>query len=210
MKSPISPILIATLLVLSGARTHAANNFVQIKLPKKVTVELPKNWTALSRNQRVTLESTVQSLNERIGLFDASSDLNFGANYFEDTGKVAAIFNIRYYPNLELSQVDAAEATANDIHDLDAVIQKGMEKASIGLSSIIEWRGTKRQTINGATVFISEYTRTPIQNNGEFCARLVRVFRKADSYTITISYRLPQELLLRPICDRVIASIKNE
>ena len=189
----------------------AGENFVRVTLPKSVSVELPRNWTALTKNQKITLDSTVQSVTERLGMFDATSDLNFAANYFDDNSKTAAIFNIRYYPDLDLTQRDAAEATANDIRELDAALRDGMEKSGKGFGySVIEWRGTKRQTINGATAFVTEYTRTPIQNNGEFCSRLVRVFRGRDSYTITVSYRLSQELLLRPICDKIIGSIKNQ
>lgn len=203
--------LAALFIAFSAVTTSAAENFVQITLPKSVSVELPRNWTALTKNQKITLDSTVQSVTERIGMFDASSDLNFAANYFEDNNKTAALFNIRYYPELEFTQKDAAKATPNDIKELDAVIRDAVEKAVKGFGySVIEWRGTKRQTINGTTAFVSEYTRTPIQNNGEFCSRLVRVFRGRDSYTITISYRLSQELLLRPICDKVISSIKSQ
>ena len=203
--------LLALCLALITVTASAGENFVRVTLPKNVGVELPRNWTALTKNQKITLDSTVQSVTERIGAFDATSDLHFAANYFEDNNKTAAIFNIRYYPDLELTQRDAAEATPNDIKELDAVIRDGIEKGGKGFGySVIEWRGTKRQTFNGATAFVSEYTRTPIQNNGEFCSRLVRVFRGRDSYTITISYRLSQELLLRPICDKVISSIKNQ
>ena len=108
MKQSFLKLLPFALVIMSSVAAYSADNFVKITLPKKVSVELPRNWTALSRNLRITLDSTVQSVTEQIGFFDASSDLNFAANYFEDNGKTAAIFNIRYYPDLKLSQQDAA------------------------------------------------------------------------------------------------------
>jgi len=93
----------------------AANNFVSIKLPHGVQIDLPRNWKALSENQRITLDSAVQSRNERAQIFDASSDSSFGANYYDETGKTAAAMNVRYYPESKISQPDAHAAENSNI-----------------------------------------------------------------------------------------------
>ena len=43
----------------------AVNNFVPVRLPHGVQIELPRNWEALSKNQRITLDAALQSRNER-------------------------------------------------------------------------------------------------------------------------------------------------
>lgn len=190
--------------------TLAANNFVPIRLPHGVQVELPRNWEALNKNQRITLDSTVQSRNERAGIFDASSDLNFGANYYDDAGKTAAIMNVRYYPGLDISQAEARAAGQSDIRELDRALRESMVKAGrINGFSVLAWNGTSKQVINGATAFVTEYKRSPLKNNGNFKVRLVRVFNGSKSFTLTVSYREDQEYLLRPICDRIISSLRN-
>ena len=159
----------------------AANNFVPIRLPHGVQIELPKNWEALSKNQRITLDSTVQSRNERAGIFDASSDLNFGANYYDEAGKTAAIMNVRYYPDLDVSQAEARAAGAADIRELDTALRESMQKAGqINGFSVLVWNGTTKQVFNGG-----------------------------KSFTMTVSYRENQEYLLRPICDRIISTLRN-
>lgn len=189
---------------------QAANNFVPIKLPNGVKIELPKNWEAVSNNQRITLDSSVQSRLQGASLpFDASSDLNFAANYYDDRGKTAGIMNIRYYPNLELSQADAKSAGQADIQELDNVIRDGIVKAGPTAGySVLVWSGTNKQVINRATCFVTEYKRSPIKNNGNFKVRLIRVFNKTKSFTLTVSYREDQEYYLRPICDRIISSMR--
>ena len=188
----------------------AANNFVPIKLPHGVQIELPINWEALSKNQRITLDSAVQSRNERAGIFDASSDLNFGANYYDDAGKIAALMNVRYYPELDVSQAEARVAGATDIRELDTMLRELMVKAGqIHGFSLLVWNGTDKQVINGVTAFVTEYKRSPLNNNGNFKVRLVRVLNGGKSFTMTISYRENQEYLLRPICDRIISSLRN-
>ncbi|MCX7087790.1 MAG: hypothetical protein NTV00_07025 [Methylococcales bacterium] len=188
----------------------AANNFIPIKLPHNVQIELPRNWKALSNNQRITLDSWVQSRNERAGIFDASSDLNFGGNYYDEAGKTAAIMNVRYYPDLGLSQDDARAAGESDIRELDSALRESMAEAGqINGFSILAWNGTSKQVINGATAFVTEYKRSPLKNNGNFKVRLVRVFNGGKSLTLTISYREDQDFLLRPICDHIISSLRT-
>ena len=190
--------------------TLAANNFVPISLPHGVQIELPRNWEALSNNQRITLDSVAQSLSERAGMFDASSDLNFGANYYDEAGKTAAIMNVRYYPNLDISQTDARAAGQPDIRELDIALRELIVKAGqINGSTVLAWNGTSTQVINGTTAFVTEYKRSPLKNNGNFKVRFVRIFNGSKSFTLTVSYREDQDYLLRPICDRIISSLRN-
>lgn len=187
----------------------AGNNFVPVSLPHGVQIELPKNWVAVTNNQLITLDSSAQSRNEIVGMFDASSDLNFGANYYDDAGKTAAIMNVRYYPDLGISQRDAQAAEQMDIRELDSALREMMIKAGqISGFSILTWNGTSKLVINGITAFITEYKRSPLNNNGNFKVRLVRIFNDSKSFTLTVSYRKNQEFLLRPICDRIISSLR--
>jgi len=202
-------LLVFVFLLLYAFGVSAANNYVRIALPHGVSMELPRNWVALSRNQRITLDSSVQARTEGIGMLDASSDLNFGANLYDEENKTAAIVNIRYYPDMELTQADARAATRADVQDLDGMLKSSLVQAGKAFGfSLVKWVGTSSRTINGTVAFVTEYERSPLNNNGNFRVRLVRVFNKIASFTVTVSYRASQEYLLRPICDRIIASIK--
>lgn len=189
----------------------AANNFVPIRLPHSLQIELPRNWEVLSKNQRITLDSTAQSRSELAGIiFDAASDFNFGANYYDDAGKTAALMNVRYYPDLDVSQADARAAGASDIRELDTELRELIVKgAQVSGFAVLVWNGTVKQVINGVTTFITEYKRSSLNNNGITKVRLVRVFNGGKSFTMTVSYRENQEYLLRPICDRIISSLRN-
>lgn len=193
-----------------AALAPASNNFVPVRLPHGVQIELPRNWKAWSKNQRITLDSLVQSRIELAGtIFNASSDLNFAANYYDDLGKTAAIMNVRYYPNLDVSQTEARASGPSDISELDNAIRESiLESGQINGFSILAWNGTVKQVINGVTAFVTEYKRSPLNNNSNFKVRLVRVFNKGESFTMTVSYRENQESLLRPICDRIISSLR--
>jgi hypothetical protein len=178
---------VLTLYLVIGI-AEANRNFVKIHLLHGVSVELPKNWIVLTKNKRITLDSWVESKTETIGELLPSTDLGFAANYYDDSGKTAAIFNIRYYPEQSLAQTDSNAATETDIKELDDVIRTGMvtsmEKFGFRLLS---WAGTKKQSINGIPAFITEYAREAHHSGNTFRVQLVRVLNAERSFTITLS-----------------------
>lgn len=204
-------ILCIVLFIALIPLSFSANNFIPIKLPHGVQIELPRNWIVVSNNQRITIDSAVQSRIEHAGIFDASSDLNFGANYYDDAGKTAGVMNARYYPELDITQAEARVAGTSDILELDATLLETIVKSGkISGFSVLVWKGTIKQVLSGVTAFVTEYKRSPLNNNGNFVVRLVRVFNKEKSFTMTLSYRENQEFLMRPICDRIMSSLKVE
>jgi hypothetical protein len=199
---------VVTLLLSMGSAT-ASGNFLPVRLPKGITVELPKNWTVLSNNQRITIDSWVQAKTELGGLVVTSSDLSFASNYYDDKGKTVAMFNIRYYPDITINQPEISSASAADIKELDKSLRDVVTatQKQTGLK-ILSWMGTTKQNINGIVAFVTEYRRAGIYGGSPFRVRLVRVLSSGRSFTITISYREDQGYLLRAICDRVISSIR--
>lgn len=187
----------------------AVNNFVTVRLPHGVQIEIPRNWQVLSANKRITLDTVVQSRNESAGLFYASSDLNFAANCYDDAGKTTAVINIRYYPDFTITQAEARATTQADIRELDATLRESARQTSKNYGvSILAWHGTKKQLINGTTAFVTEYKRSPIKRNGIFLVRLVRILNAGKSFTLTVSYRIDQEYFMKPICDHIISSLR--
>jgi hypothetical protein len=116
----------AIVLLFATMFVQAAENFVTVILPKGVSIDLPKNWVVLSNNQRVTLDTSVESRLDLSGIDQETSELHFAANYYDDRGKTVAILNVRYYPQLDLSQADARSATIQDVQELDAAIKGGL------------------------------------------------------------------------------------
>jgi len=202
-------IFLVFILLMTADVCSAAGNFVPVKLAYGVSVELPRNWVAISNNQRITLDSSVQAKTELAGDKYYFSDLNFAANYYDDRNNTAGIFNIRFYPDQTLTQADARAATAADARDIDEVVSANMRKSEkmYGVK-VLSWIGTKKTSVNGIVAFITEYRRAGLTSSSPFRVRLVRVFNGKRTFTVTVSYREDQEVLLRPICDRIIQSIR--
>lgn len=204
---PIS-LVVATLLLGFSFVVGGAGNFVTVTLPKGVSIELPRNWVVLSNNQRITLDTAVESGLDLSGIQHSASEFPFAANYYDD-GKTIGILNIRYYPQLVISQAYARSVTNQDVQDLDATLKEGAPKAmkAFGMS-VTSWGGTTKTEINGITAFVTEYRRASLKGSGEFRVRLVRVFAGDRSFTLTVSYLDSASILLKPITDRIIGSLR--
>lgn len=203
-----SGLLIGFLALLLLNSAHATDNFVNIKLPKGVSIELPKNWVVISKDQRITLDTMVESGLDLEGIDQEKSNLPFAANYYKN-GKTIGIINNRYYSNLDLTQNDARQATIQDIKELDTALKESMVKSmKVFGMTILSWEGTKKTTINGITAFVTEYHRKALKGTGVFRVRLVRVFAGKKSFTLTVSYSENEAFFLKIITDRIISSLK--
>lgn len=200
----------AAIMTLAFSAQSTPSRSVPIKLPLGVQLELPRDWHVLSRNQRVALDS-VAARSVRRTHFDASSDQDgFTAHYYDGPGKLIASVHLGYFKTLDFTQAEARGARGAEITELDAFLQGSMNQVSrSGGYSISSWQGTERQTINGLTAFVSEYSRSLLKGDGNFRVRLVRVFDGPRSFTLSVSYRENGQPMLRSICDKVIASLRT-
>lgn len=180
--------------------------FTRLALARGLTIELPANWVVLSENARITVRAFGEAVG---GPQDLPSDLQFAANLYDDAGATLALMNVRYYPEMDLTQEDARAAGAAEVRDLDAALKESMET---GLSNagmqITAWHGTSTTTIAGLTAFVTEYERASLIGRQDFRARLVRVFAGDQSFTLTVSYASALGPVLRPITDRIINSLQ--
>ena len=205
---PGSRICISAMIAMTMLAVHtmafATDNFVKVSLPKGVSIELPKNWVVKSDNQRITLDSAVESGLDSFGIEQEGSELSFAANYYDDKGNKQGILNVRYYPLLELTQADARSVSAQEVSELDAALKESMIPPMKKFGMVItSWAGTQKITINGITVFLTEYRRSSVDGIGEFRVRLARVLDANKSFTLTVSYH-ESSVLLKPITDRII------
>lgn len=207
--SLISLLAAVAMLVAVSNPANAIGNFVKVSLPKGVSIELPKNWVILSNNQRITLDSFVESGLDLSGLEYLKSEFPFAANYYNDRGNTVGILNIRYYPQLGLTQEEAHNLTTQDVQELDSSLKENTLKSAKAFGmSVSSWSGTKKIFINGIAAFISEYRRASLKESGEFRVRLVRVLAGDRSFTLTVSYLDAASTLLQPITDRIIQSLQ--
>ena len=180
-------LLVGVIVFLVLTSAYASDNFVKVSLPKGVSFELPKNWVVISKGQHIALDTMVKSGLDLAGIEQENSDLPFAANYYKN-GKTVGIIQTRYYSNIDFTQNDARQVTLQDTNELDTALKENIVKSiKVFGMSILSWKGTKKNTINGITAFVTEYRRKAIKGTGAFRVRLVRVFAGDRSFTLTVS-----------------------
>jgi hypothetical protein len=181
---------------------------VNVSLPNEVTIELPRNWVIISQNQRITLDSAVEAGLDLSGFDYLNSELPFAANYFDDAGNAKGLINLRYYPDMSVTQDDASKWSRENIEELDSGLEKSIrDSENVSGLKVTAWKGTESAILNGVFVFITEYERASSNPGGDFSVRLVRVLAGSQSLTMTISYQLQQGVLLKPVTDKIIESL---
>lgn len=193
-------------------KLRASRNFIRISLPQGLSFELPRNWVVLSKNQRITIDTFVETIgSELLGDEAIASDFNFAANLFNDHKQTIGILNVRFYPEIDIFQEQVRAFSLQDMPMIDKELQNTIMPSleQYGMS-IISWNGTIKKEINGIVTLITEYYRAGLKNQGNFRVQLIRVWAGDKSFTLIISYNENEEFLLKPITVRIINSIHIE
>ena len=202
-------VVILITLFLCIEQSDAKSNFIRVSLTKGVTVDLPSNWSVMSANKRITLDAWKESVLEARKLSDIENELAFTANYYDDNGNTAGMFAIRFYPNLDVTESEAVAGGTAFIKELDEGVKQNFKLGlEAGGGKLVSWLGTATQSINGSTYFISK-NRQISPRGDRFRGIIVRYLNDGKSFTIIISYREDQEFYLKPICDKIISSIRH-
>jgi hypothetical protein len=192
----------------SPPRPTQSKNYIRLSLPRGVSVELPRNWVAISGHSRQTLDAAAGAFAGKQG--ELASELPFAANLYDDRRNAIAIFNIRYYPEMDIAQADVRRFTMADIKDLDQELHATMQSAMSGAGlSILSWLGTRRIAAGGKTVLLTEYRRAGLKGSSPFRVSLFSVLDSPRSFTITFSYKEELAVLLKPIRSRVISTVRT-
>lgn len=198
------PMLGVMLVFMFSLPSIAATEFIPVRLTQKLVVDLPENWLSVADKKRVAVEYNVQNELNKYGL--ETIELTFSATHFEASGGLVGIFNFVKLVGSPITQANARDVSPRYADKI--MRQTSTQTAEQANFQILSWIGTKKRVINGRIAFVSEYRRSPIKENGEFRVRVAYFFDGDNTFITTVSY--PEDLgsLMRPISDRIIASIR--
>lgn len=185
----------------------SASNFIRVPLGKGASIEVPKNWIVFSENRRISIDTFVEAKGYRA----TESTLNFAANLYDERGKTIALVNARFYPENPITQDEARQVTTNDIKEIDMEMRKAAEVPLKAMGvRMTNWYGSKMQVINGLHVLVHEHQRSNVGDAGFTRVRGLRVWRSPRSFTVTLSYREREAMMLLPIIDYMTKSLQQE
>ncbi|HEX8390952.1 MAG TPA: hypothetical protein VF665_01240 [Longimicrobium sp.] len=171
-----------------------------VLLPNNMTVAVPNDWIRTDTAGRAVAAAATPAAPPQT--LDVRRDTAYSAIRNDDKGQAAAILNARFYAD-DIPQKEIREASDADLKALDGVLRARIETSSGG--TLLAWTGSERRTINGITALVSDYRRGT--GTTAFRVRMVRVFDMAHSLIMTVEYREDRAAELKPVTDRIIASL---
>jgi hypothetical protein len=182
------------------------SNFIRVQLGKGASIEVPKNWIVLSDDQRVLLDTAVESIAGNKN----EVELNFAANLYDIKGQRMAHINARFYPENPLTQNEVKDFTVSDISSLDSNLKKATKSSGEILGQAVEWYGLRKEKIGNLIVLVHEHKSLGNEKEEATHVRGLRVSNYPRSFTVTMSYRIRDESILRPIIDYMTNSLQQE
>lgn len=202
-------IALTVLLGLNIQQVYAGNNFISIRLPNGISIDVPRNWQIATNDQRITIDTAVESQLDLSKIPNSKSDLGFVAVYYDNAGDKAKI-SIRYYPDIVVSQETIRRANPTEISKFDTGLRTSTQEALEAFGgTVLSWGGTKKRDISNRVALFTEYRRTAYPGEqGSFSVNLIRILDGPKSFTLTISYNELYKPIFKPICEKVISSLE--
>jgi hypothetical protein len=196
---------IAAVFLFAAFNVYAESNFARVQVGNGVSIELPRNWSIISDNTRITVDAAVEAQGAKV----VRSNLPFAANLYNDSGRTVAILNVRFYPDNNLTQKDCRVMTEAGLAELDKVSRPSFE-SSLKSASITNpiFEKTVIGNISGVCVLRQSEAFDMPPDKSRFKQFRTRFWNAPNSFTVTMGYHTAAEPLVGPIVQRVIASIR--
>jgi len=193
-------------LLFVPAATSAESNFVLVKLPRGVHLQIPKGWWLLGKDYNQLLQSTAEAVLDLsgIGLPDGQKTNLIAANSMPRTTYAA----VRVDSNIPafLSPREIQTATAADLKDIGNELRGVLEKMlPLQNNQLLQFYGVRKDSISGHPALVIEYRRSGPK--GPVIVQINRVFTDSQEVNINLSYRESEAALWKPVVTKIRQSI---
>lgn len=198
--------LLFLLLIAPHFALADGSNFMTVKLPRGVEIELPKDWRLFSDEQKKLIDTTTEAAMDLSGIeLPKGIEVNLlSARAMPESMYAAAWVNsttpIATLP-LEVKNMSSAE-----IIDYGNEIKVGVSKLlpQIGYK-LLQFNGIRRVTISGYPAFIMDYRRSGLK--GPVMVSAIQIYTPSQEIYISLSYRESEKTIWKPVMEKAFKSI---
>lgn len=182
------------------------SNFVLIKLPRGIKIQIPNNWRLLTDDEKKLIEVWTEAV------LDIS---NINVNDGEEVNLLAAnSMPIGTYASVRVDSTVPAPVppsevigiTAREMRTLESAIQKDLEELlpQQGLQ-LLQFIRCRKETISGNPALITEYRRSGPK--GPVRVKQIQIFSTGQTVAINLSYRESEQVIWKPVIEKIYRSI---
>lgn len=201
--------IILLLFMLSSIGHARENAFRQIKLSHGISIDIPTHWTVLSIETRKNLAAASQAVMEKAELDDGAAKKEALLAVNATPSPTGAMVRVSATSPAEFTQAALAAVTPQELRDLDAEIAPLYRRlGAAGGPKIIELKPTGVAKVNGAHALVIIYTREGINGTSPWRVTQYKIPTPSHIIELTLSYRLSDAVVWRPILDHVLKSVR--
>jgi hypothetical protein len=139
-----------------STRQSATESLVRLVLPEGLEIKIPKSWSLIVGDHKKEVDAMVQRTLDLSGIVASTGTL------ISATSTTFAYAEVRVTSETTYSQTAVSRLAPVDISAYDAALHSNLQtmlrNQAVG---ILEWYGTRRESMGGLTCLISEYRRSP-------------------------------------------------
>ncbi len=183
-----------------------ASNFITLKLPRNVEMELPKQWHILNVDEENLIATAAESLLDLshidMGNTDGELKLISAMPMVKYTYASVSIASIN--PTL-ISPQEADKLSVQEIKEFFQMMLEGIKQN--GSFRVIKNLGSYRETVSQLPAIGVKYIRTSTVQKDNVLTELLLVFAPKQTLRITLSYRVRDAVIWKPVIQKIKNSI---
>jgi hypothetical protein len=194
------------LLVIFAPFATSTENYVHLKLPRGVSIQVPAGWRALSTEHQDLIKLSVESAMELTGN-DGTLDeeLNLIAANASATSTYAAVRVDSIIPR-SIAPKDLSRATPAFLSDLEGEMQSEIRKLlPLQGNELIGSLSLTRELYSGYPATVTKYRRTGPK--GPVSVQIIQVMTDHQEIRINLSYRDSERAIWMPVIEKMRRSI---
>jgi hypothetical protein len=194
------------LLPLQTAQAQSSSNFVLVKLPRGIELQIPKGWRLLGADHNRLIETSMEAAMDLSGIgLPEGERINLIAANSMPRSTYAAVRVDSTIPT-SVAPSEFASMTKADVRELKTAARPMFEKlAKLQGVQLIEFFGSRIDKISGHPAIVTEYRRTGPK--GPVFVQINQIFTSGQEISINLSYRESEAALWRPVVGKVRQSI---
>jgi hypothetical protein len=202
------PLLVLCLLLFESIHIAAQDsNFVLLRLPLNIAMRVPRNWWRIDGDLNRAIATNSEAFVNLAGMKSPQGRKNiFRANSMPRSTYAGVAIDIE---DSDISPSDVRGATAQDLREYGVFMRDMIARSTAGtaMSIVGEYR-VRKEIIDGLPAIICDYQRSGSQ--GPVSVRVITLFLAHRILAITLSHRISEAALWKPVIDYMQRSIQVE
>ena len=206
-KNVFYALLFITLFV--GSASAQDTSFRSVQLAYGISLEIPSHWKVLSQETRQNLGAAGEAMTKNAGIEGSSGQKQNLLAVNATPDPTGSMIRVSVTSPPDYTQADLAAATATDLKDVGAEMQKVFRQLEAsGGPKIIEIQPVRIEKFNGQLVMVMPYVRASKFGPSPWQVTQYKIPVSDRLIEITLSHRQSDAIVWRPILERVKRSVR--